>query len=80
MVEFKETRNIPSSIEFNSATPTERNYSNNREIYDVLFPTGEKDADTHLDNTFSHDSYEKQRFGNVSTLDWLKTWRPVEIS
>ena len=79
-MELKEKTHLPSSPEINFVSPSERNHSDDRKIYDVILSSEDDLADTTIDSQHSNDNDEKQKFGNVSTLDWLTTWRSVEIS
>ena len=79
-MEIKETPNLPTSVEINVQPSSERNDSNNRRVYDLLFPGIEDAADPTVDSGGSQKYNYKPLFGSVSTLDWLATWRPLEIS
>ena len=79
-MELKETTNLPTSVEINVQPSSERNDSNNNRVYDILFPGTEDAPDPTIDNERPQKDHEKPLFGSVSTLDWLTTWRPLEIS
>ena len=79
-MELKEATNLPSPIEINVKPLSERNDSNNRGVYDILFPSIEDVDDPNKEANSSSQQQEKSLFGSVSTLDWLTTWRPLEIS
>ena len=70
-MELKETKHLSTSAELNVVTPSEKN---------VLFPPEEGEPDITVDDKYSNKNHEKPEFGNVSTLDWLKTWRSTQIS
>ncbi len=79
-MELKETPNLPTSVKINVQPRSDRNNSNNQRVYDILFPGIEDTADPIIDKAGSQKSHEPTLFGSVSTLDWLSTWRPLEIS
>ena len=79
-MELKETKHLSTSLEKNVVIPSERNNSQGQGIYDVLFLPEEKDPNTTVDEKYADNNYKKPKFGNVSTLDWLKTWRSTQIS
>ena len=79
-MELKETSNLPNSVEINVQPSPEKNDSNNHKIFDLLLLGKEESADPTVDEVASHKDHEKSLFGSVSTLDWLTTWRPLEIS
>ena len=79
-MELKEANNLPTSIEINVATLSQRNNSGNHGAYEILFPPKEDSADQKIENNYPDKDFEKPIFGSVSTLDWLKTWRSLEIS
>ena len=77
-MELTEKTNIPSSLEINVTKLSERNYSKNYRVYDVLFPAKEDEPDPNIENENAIKGQKKSIFGSVSTLDWLKTWRSLE--
>tara|TARA_B100000902_G_scaffold329485_1_gene326003 strand:- start:42 stop:281 length:240 start_codon:yes stop_codon:yes gene_type:complete len=79
-MELKETTNLPASVEINLQPPSERNESNNQRLYNLLFPGIEDPPDPIIDKDISQQYDEKLLFRSVSTLEWLNTWRPIEIS
>ena len=79
-MELKEATNLPSPFEMNMQPLSQRNDPNNRRVYDILFPATEDAADPNIEAESSLKFQEKPLFGSVSTLDWLTTWRPLEIS
>ena len=78
-MELKEAKNLSTSVGMNVAMLSERNGSYNHGPYEILFPTNEDSADTNIQNNYLGGDDEKPTFGSVSTLDWLKTWRSLEI-
>ena len=79
-MELKETKHLSTSAELNVVTPSEKNNSQGQGIYNVLFLPEEGEQDTTVDDKYSDNNHKKPEFGNVSTLDWLNTWRSTQIS
>ena len=79
-MELKETNHLLNSVDINVVKPSERDNSDRQSIYDMLF-TAEKDkTDTSINSKTSDVDNQERKFGNVSTLDWLQTWRSTKIS
>ena len=79
-MELKETNHLLSSVDKNIVKPSERNNSDRQIIYDMFFSAEEDEADNSINSNHSDNNDEELKFGNVSTLDWLQTWRSTEIS
>ena len=79
-MELKKTTKLPTSGEINLQPRSERNDSNDQRVYNVLFPGTEDATDPSIDKDGSHKHQEKHLSVSVSTLDWLITWRPLDIS
>ena len=79
-MKLKETNHLLNSVDMNVVTPLERNNSDRRSIYDTLFSAEKDDAHNSNESTQIDVDNEERKFGNVSTLDWLQTWRSTEIS
>ena len=79
-MELKETNSLPTSVGINVAMLSEKNNSGNHGAYEILFPPKEDRADQNIENHYPDKDSEKPIFGSVSTLDWLKTWRSIEIN
>ena len=79
-MELKETNHLLSSVDINAVKRSERNNSDRQSIYDMFFSAEEDEADNSINNKHSDNNDEERKFGNVSTLDWLQTWRSTEIS
>ena len=79
-MDLKKATNLPTSAGIDVAILSERNNSGNHDAYKILFSPKEDSADRNIDNNFPDKDFEKPIFGSVSTLDWLKTWRSIEIS
>ena len=78
-MEVKETKQLSTSAELNIVTSSEKNNSQGQGIYNVLFRPEEGEQDTTVDDKYSDNNHKKPEFGNVSTLDWLNTWRSTQI-
>ena len=78
-MEVKETKQLSTSAELNIVTSSEKNKSQGQGIYNVLFLPEEGEQDTTVDDKYSDNNHKKPEFGNVSTLDWLNTWRSTQI-
>ena len=76
-MELKDTKNLPSSVEI-GITPVPGRNANKQRVYDVIFPPKDDEANPNAESKNSHKDYEKLKFGGVSTLDWLNTWRSLE--
>ena len=79
-MELKKTNPLLSPAEINVVKPSERNNSDKPSIYNMFLSAEEDEADNSIDGNHSDINREKQKFSNVSTLDWLQTWRSTEIS
>ena len=79
-MELKETNHLLRSVDKNEVKPLERNNSDRESIYDMFFSAKEDEVDNSINSKHSDNNYEERKFGNVSTLDWLQTWRSTEIS
>ena len=79
-MELRETNNLLSSVDIDVVKPSERNNSDRQNIYDMFFSAEEDEANNSIDNKHSDNNNEERKFGNVSTLDWLQTWRSTEIT
>ena len=79
-MELKKTNPLLSPLQINVVTPSEGNNSDKSSIYDILLSAEEDEADNRIDSNHSDTNGEGQKFSNVSTLDWLQTWRSTAIS
>ena len=79
-MELKETNHLSTSAELSVVTPSEKNNSQGQGVYNVLFHSEEVEPDATVEDKYSDNKHKKPEFGNVSTLDWLKTWRSTQIS
>ena len=79
-MELKETKHLSTSAEMDVVTPLEKNNSQSQGIYNLLFSPRKEEPHTTVDEKNYDNNHQKPKFGNVSTLDWLKTWRSTQIS
>ena len=79
-MELKETNHLLGSVDINVVKRSERNNSDRQSIYEMFSSAEEDEADNSINSKHSHNNDENRKFGNVSTLDWLQTWRSTEIS
>ena len=79
-MKLKEATNLPTSAGIDVAILSERTNSENHGAYEILFSPKEDSTDQNIENNYPDKDFEKPIFGSVSTLDWLKTWRSLEIS
>ena len=79
-MELKETNHLLSPVAKNVVKPSERNNSDRGSIYDMFFSAEKDEADHSINSKYSDEYNEQRKFGNVSTLDWLQTWRSTKIS
>ena len=77
-MDLKDTKNLPTPVKIGVKPVSRRNDTDNQRVYDIIFPTKEDEAHPNTESTNTHKAFEKQIFGSVSTLDWLKTWRSLE--
>ncbi len=79
-MELKKTNHLLSAVDIDVVKPSERNNSDRGSIYDMFFSAEEDEANNSTNSKHSDNNDEDRKFGNVSTLDWLQTWRSTEIS
>ena len=78
-MELKETNHLLSSVDMNVIKPSERDNSDRQSIYDMFFTAEKDEADNSIKSKISDVNNEERKFGNVSTLDWLQTWRSTKV-
>ena len=79
-MDLKETKKLITSAEIKLHTKSEKNKSDSQGLYDVLFPKEHRMGETNTDSNHPNTNTGKRIFGNVSTLDWIQTWRAFEIN
>ena len=79
-MELKKPNHLPTSAEINTVNSSERKNSQDQGIYNILFPPAEEEPDASIEDKYANNGTQKMLFGNVSTLDWLKTWRSIQKS
>ena len=79
-MDLKETKNVITSAEIKLYNNSGKNKSDSQGIYDILFPKEQRSGETNTDSKHPNKDTGKRLFGNVSTLDWIQTWRAFEIN
>ena len=79
-MELKKTNQLLNSVEINEVNSSERNSSDKPSVYDMTSSAEEEKDDNSSDSNHSDTHRERRKFSNVSTLDWLQTWRSTAIS
>lgn len=79
-MDLKETKQLIASAEIKSGSKSEKNKSDTQEMYGRLFSEEEQLGETNTDSKHPNEYIGKRMFGNVSTLDWIQTWRAFEIN
>ena len=78
-MDLKETKQLIASADIKLHTKS-KNKSDTQKIYDTLFSEEEQLGETNTDSKRPNKDTGKRLFGNVSTLDWIQTWRAFEIN
>ena len=78
-MDLKETKQLIASAEIKLHTKS-KNKSDTQKLYDTLFSEEEQLGETNTDSKHPNKDTGKRLFGNVSTLDWIRTWRAFEIN
>ena len=78
-MELKETNHLLSSVDINIVKSSEKDNSDRQSIYDMFFSAEKDEADNSIDSKTSDVDNGERKFGNVSTLDWLQTWRSTKV-
>ena len=78
-MELKETNHLLSSVDINVVKSSEKDNSDRQSIYDMFFSAEKDEADNSIDSKTSDVDNGERKFGNVSTLDWLQTWRSTKV-
>ena len=79
-MDLKETKPLKTSAEIKLHTKSGQNKSNTQAIYDTLFSEEEKINESNTGSKYLSKDIQKPTFGNVSTLEWITTWRAYEIN
>ena len=79
-MDLKETKKLVTSAEIQAHKKSEKNESGTQGIYDILFSGEQRLGETNTVSKHPEKDTGKLIFGNVSTLDWIQTWRPFEIN
>ena len=78
-MDLKETKQLIASADIKLHTKS-KNKSDTQKIYDTLFSEEEQLGETNTDSKHHSKDIGKRMFGNVSTLDWIQTWRAFETN
>ena len=78
-MDLKETKQLIASAEIKLHTKS-KNKSDTQKMYDALFSEEEQLGETNTDSKHPNKDTGKRMFGNVSTLDWIQTWRAFETN
>ena len=78
-MDLKETKQLIASAEIKLHTKS-KNKSDTQKMYDALFSNEEQLGETNTDSKHPNKDIGKRIFGNVSTLDWIQTWRAFETN
>ena len=78
-MDLKETKQLTTSAEIKLHTKS-KNKSDTQKMYDALFSEEEQLGETNTDSKHPNKDIGKRMFGNVSTLDWIQTWRAFETN
>ena len=78
-MDLKETKQLIASAEIKLHTKS-KNKSDTQKMYDALFSDEEQLGETNTDSKHPDKDIGKRMFGNVSTLDWIQTWRAFETN
>ena len=78
-MDLKETKQSVASAEIKLHTKSKKK-SDTQKMYDTLFSEEEQLGETNTDSKHPNKDTGKRLFGNVSTLDWIQTWRAFEIN
>ena len=79
-MDLKETKHLTTLADIKLHTNSERNKSDTQEMYNMLFSEEEKLNEIDIDINQPNKDIGKTMFGEVTTLDWIKTWRVFEIN
>ena len=78
-MDLKETKQLIASAEIKLDTKSKKK-SDTQKMYDTLFSEEEQLVEPNTDSKHPNKDIGKRIFGNVSTLDWIQTWRAFEIN
>ena len=78
-MDLKETKKLITSAKIKLHTKS-KNKSDTQKMYDALFSDEEQLGQTNTDSKHPNKDIGKRMFGNVSTLDWIQTWRAFETN
>ena len=79
-MELKKTNDLTAPAETKVPSISDRKEPNKYSVYDILIASKEDTSEQNIENKIVHKDHEKPIFSDVSTLDWLKTWRSLEVN
>ena len=78
-MDLKETKQLIASAEIKLHTKS-KDKSDTQKMYDALISEEEQLGEANTDSKHPNKDIGKPMFGNVSTLDWIQTWRAFETN
>ena len=79
-MDLKETNHLTNTADIKLHARSKRNNSNTQGTYEILFSEEESLNETNSYGNYPTTYTSKPTFGEVATLDWIKTWRAFEIN
>ena len=79
-MDLKETNHLKNTADIKLHARSKRNNSNAQGTYEILFSEEERLNETNINGNHPTTYTSKPTFGEVATLDWIKTWRAFEIN
>ena len=78
-MQLKETKNLTVPSDLRVSQLIGKNDSDNKKLYEVLYTVDDKEPNFTNDAKNDKDLSSKiPSFGNVTTLEWIGTWRAIE--
>ena len=78
-MQLKETNGYNTSTELNISSVSEKSGSSEHRVYEILYPLNEEQPRANIvSNDTVDDNLKKPVFSDVSTMEWLVTWRSLD--
>ena len=78
-MQLKETNGYNTSTELNISSVSEKSGSSEHRVYEILYPLDEEQPRANIvSNDAVDDNFKKPVFSDVSTMEWLATWRSLD--
>ena len=77
---LKEIKLLTTLNDIKSDTKSKRNRSDMEGICNISFSEEEKLSETNIDDNPPTKDIGEPMFDEVTTLDWIKTWRALQIN